>query len=214
MTNHEEIFSLIYKSKKWGDNESKSGFASARAFNEPFYIPFLKKFILDNKIKKILDFGCGDFNFGEAIYNDIDDIDYTGYDCCKDLIEENIKKFPKYKFVYIDLIQDLNKIETCDLAVAKDLFQHWSNFEIELFLKTLIKEKKIKYIIMTYTWNIENIKFKDIKTGEFKPLSISDFPLNQFNPTLIKRWGDLSKYYELNGDWFPYIMETSLIERI
>lgn len=213
MSNHEQIFSNIIKNRLWGNNESVSGYASTKQFTKDFYVPFIKDFIIKNSIGSVADLGCGDFNFGGLIYDDIKNIKYIGYDCCEFLIQENKQNFSKYEFVYLDLIRELDRIKEADLIIAKDLFQHWNNLEVDTFLKTLIKNKKFNYLLMTYTWNIENLKFNDIETGQFKPMSINDFPLNQFNPTLIKRWGDLGKYYELNGDWFPYIMETSLITK-
>lgn len=215
MLNHEEIFSFIYKNNIWGEApQSKSGFASSVEFNKNFYIPFLKNFIVkNNKIKKICDLGCGDFNFGNLIYDDLTDIQYIGYDCYKELIEENKKKYINYNFVHLDILANPSQIETADLLIAKDIFQHWSNTDIVDFIKILINEKKFKYLLITngYSSDLSKNKVEDIKTGQYRPISILDFPLDQFDAKIIKIWGDKNKFYDLNGQWFPHLMETSLI---
>ena len=38
-----------------------SGGGSDLDYNKDTYVPFLKKFIVDNNIKNIVDLGCGDF---------------------------------------------------------------------------------------------------------------------------------------------------------
>jgi hypothetical protein len=83
----EQPFTNIYECKSWGDNNideysGSSGAGSGINYNNDTYVPFLKKFIIDNNIKNIIDFGCGDFICGNLIYDDLD-ILYTGYDTYK-----------------------------------------------------------------------------------------------------------------------------------
>jgi hypothetical protein len=80
----ESVFTHIYENNVWGNNNStnyngSSGSGSDIDYNRHNYIPFLKKFIIDNNIKTIIDLGCGDFRCGTLIYDDLD-ILYNGYD--------------------------------------------------------------------------------------------------------------------------------------
>jgi hypothetical protein len=79
----ESIFTYIYENKIWGGT---SGDGSTIEYNISDYIPFLKNFIIDNNIKTVVDIGCGDFQCGEQIYNELD-ILYTGYEAYLKLIE-------------------------------------------------------------------------------------------------------------------------------
>jgi hypothetical protein len=73
----EETFTNVYESNIWGNNNiaeynGSSGCGSNINYNKDTYVPFLKNFIIDNNIKNIIDFGCGDFLCGKIIYDDLD----------------------------------------------------------------------------------------------------------------------------------------------
>ena len=62
----ENFFTSVYEKKTWGDNNNNeysgsSGGGSFIEFNKDTYVPFLKKYIVNNNIKSIVDLGCGDF---------------------------------------------------------------------------------------------------------------------------------------------------------
>src|SRR5205807_6231341 len=61
----EETFSAIYSSGTWGndDNEPYSGSGSDDAVNAPF-VEVLRRVIVDKKVKKVVDLGCGDYRVG------------------------------------------------------------------------------------------------------------------------------------------------------
>ena len=106
----EEIFTNIYENKIWGGNyiseyNGTSGCGSEISYNKDTYVPFLKKFIISNNIKNIVDLGCGDFKCGKLIYDDLD-IKYTGYDTYKKIIDYNLKQYslPKYFFEHLDFL--------------------------------------------------------------------------------------------------------------
>ena len=103
----EDFFTNVYVNKIWGDNnndeyDGSSGGGSTIEFNQDDYVPFLKKYIVNNNIKNIVDLGCGDFKCGKLIYDDLD-ISYTGYDAYKKIIDYNLKQhsFPKYSFIQL-----------------------------------------------------------------------------------------------------------------
>ena len=183
----EEIFTNVYETKLWGDNNNSeyngtSGDGSDISYNQDTYVPFLKKLILDNNIKNVVDLGCGDFRCGKLIYDDLD-ILYTGYDTYKKIIEYNSTQYllPKYSFTHLDFCTNKEEIINGDLCILKDVMQHWSLDNIYKFLDYLIDSKKFKYILICNCCNqIEDNT--DIINGDFRDLSCYYFPLKKYNP--------------------------------
>ena len=73
----EEIFTNVYENKSWGDDNDNlyngsSGNGSEIYYNINSYIPFLKNFIIDHNVTKIVDLGCGNFKCGTLIYDNLD----------------------------------------------------------------------------------------------------------------------------------------------
>lgn len=196
------IFTSIYENKVWADNKHKnysgsSGEGSSVYVNYFTYIPFLKKFILENNIKSISDLGCGDFRCGKLIYDDLDII-YNGYDAYNKVVENNKLENPnpKYNFYHLDFCNNKDKIITGDLCILKDVLQHWRLQDITDFLDYIVENKMFKYILITNCCN-QIADNTDIETGGWRQLSCDFFPLKKYN---IKK---LFNYYT---------KEVSLIE--
>tara|TARA_R110000824_G_scaffold121647_4_gene277915 strand:- start:265 stop:927 length:663 start_codon:yes stop_codon:yes gene_type:complete len=185
--NMEEIFTNIYEKNIWGNNNNEeylgsSGGGSDINYNLDTYIPFLKKFIIDNNIKNIVDLGCGDFLCGELIYDDLN-ISYTGYDTYKKVIDYNtsIYSLPKYSFKHLDFATNKEDIIKGDLCILKDVLQHWNLKNIYTFLDYLIENKQFKYILICNCCN-QKTDNTDIKNGKWRPLSCNFLPLKKYNP--------------------------------
>lgn len=183
----EEIFTNIYEQKIWGNNNNlnysgSSGSGSSIDYNEHTYIPFLRKFIIDNNIKNIVDLGCGDFQCGKLIYEDLNII-YTGYDIYKKVIDYNsqIYLLPKYNFIHLDFCNYKDNIINGDLCIIKDVIQHWSLDNIYHFLDYLVEQKKFKYILLC-NCSDQRHDNTDIENGSGRPLSCDFYPLKKYNP--------------------------------
>ena len=185
----ERVFTNIYENKVWGDNNNpeyngSSGGGSDLDYNKDTYVPFLKKFIVDNNIKNIVDLGCGDFRCGKLIYDDLD-IKYTGYDTYKKMIDFNLKQhsLPKYFFEHLNFFDNKEIIINGDLCILKDVIQHWKMDEIYTFLDYLIENKNFKYILICNCCN----QTKDNPDNEDRstPLSINFFPLKKYKPVKL-----------------------------
>jgi len=186
----EQVFTKVYESKLWGNNNNSeyngsSGGGSEIDYNKDSYVPFLKKIIVDNNIKNIVDLGCGDFKCGKLIYDDLD-ILYTGYDAYKKITEYNSTQYtlPKYSFIHLDFCNNKESIINGELCILKDVIQHWSLKDIYTFLDYLIEYKKFKYILICNCCN-QTQDNTDIQNGHFRHLSCEYLPLKKYNPKKI-----------------------------
>lgn len=160
----EQVFSSIYKNHKWGgQDEYYSGEGSHNmAYYSP-YCEFVRKFILDNKIKSIVDLGCGDFNVGKE-YADLVE-EYVGVDIVKPVVEYNNRVYgdDHIKFVCLDISRD--NLPEAELCLVREVLQHNCNKDIFSILNQI---KKYKYVLITEhrTNKDEAIIFNpDISTG-------------------------------------------------
>jgi SAM-dependent methyltransferase len=89
-----EAFSRIYRNRLWGEESNElfdSGRGSVSVFTEQ-YSQFIRGFIRDKGIKKIVDLGCGSFQVGRLLTSD-SNVEYIGVDIVPDLIRYNQSRF-------------------------------------------------------------------------------------------------------------------------
>jgi hypothetical protein len=195
----ELFFTYIYENNIWGDNKieeynGSSGSGSSIEYNNDTYIPFLKKFIINNNIKTVIDLGCGDFLCGKLIYDDLDVL-YTGYDTYKKIVDYNITHnlSTKYSFIHLDFCNNKEKIIDGDLFILKDVIQHWSCTSIYNFIDYLLEFKNFKYILICndYKQLEDNV---DTVDGGYRALNCNYFPLKKYNLTKIFEYNDQEIY--------------------
>jgi len=189
----EDAFTKIYQTKPWGDNNkigySGSSGPGSRVLNNITYIPFLKKLVKDLKIESIVDIGCGDFQCGHLLYDDVD-VTYIGYDTYKDVVLYNSNKYtkPKYTFVHSDVYTNRDQVASGDLCILKDVLQHWRLNHIYTFMDYIIEKKLFKHILLI---NCENQLSDDTdihEIGAFRPLSCDYLPLKKYNPKKLVKY--------------------------
>ena len=92
-----KIFKNILLSGYWLDynlDEKQSRSGKGSNFNQSLLLKnALKIFFKEKKIKKILDIGCGDFNWMSTLLSEVDYESYLGVDLVDTLINDNIKKY-------------------------------------------------------------------------------------------------------------------------
>jgi hypothetical protein len=184
----QQAFTTIYENDIWGNNDNpdytgSSGPGSTLENNRRSYIPFLKNFIIKNRIKRVVDLGCGDFICGPYIYGNLPITSYTGYDAYEKVIEHNIKTHspPKYNFVHSDFFSNKEQIVGADLCILKDVLMHWPLKEITTFLDYLVASKKFKYILLNNCAE-QKTNNTDILVGSHRPLSCDFLPLKKYKP--------------------------------
>lgn len=133
----ETVFTEIYDHAVWGFNEEGVGFSGGGSTPQSTaeYVSFLKGFIEDNKVKSIVDVGCGDWSFSRFI--DWRDINYIGIDVVRSVIERNQASFGSPNIIFIHADGVYSNLPTADLMVCKDVLEHLSNESIFVFLGQL-----------------------------------------------------------------------------
>jgi SAM-dependent methyltransferase len=176
----EAAFTSIYDNEIWGkniDNTPSSGWGSSMEYMEP-YIHFLEEFFQKNRIKSVVDVGCGDWAFSRFIH--WDNIDYLGIDVVKSVIERNRQTFtyPNIVFCHGDMLQ--MPLPTADLMICKEVLQCLTNEDILIFLK---KIKIFKHCLITNDLQTPNSSVysenNDIYyRGNSRPIDLTKPPFN------------------------------------
>ena len=198
---HIDVFTQIYETKHWGDNNNKnysgsSGSGSSLEQQKNTYIPFLKSFIKKNNINSVTDLGCGDFIVGKMIYNDLD-VKYYGYDAYEKVINyhnknKNNKEKDKYTFTHLDFYKEKESIVGGDLCIIKDVLMHWSLDKIYNFLDYMIEKKIFKYILILNDC-LQTEDNTNIADGQFRGLSANFYPLKKYSPTILYKYEPLKE---------------------
>ncbi len=140
-----ETFSEIYRKNVWGGKAGEffSGTGS-RGNSAEVYARTIRKFIAENKIEKVVDLGCGDFQVASKFVSN--DFYYTGCDVVPDLIGHLNKTYGGKNIGF----RSLNIVEDClpdgDLCLIRQVLQHLSNAEIGRILENC---RKYRYLIIT-----------------------------------------------------------------
>ena len=132
-------FNIIHKLNIWNSFETMSG-SGSEIRNTRIISNILPKIIKKYKIKTLFDCPCGDMNYMSKILKRLKKnlkIKYVGGDIVKNLIINNRKKYPMYKFIHFDIIND--KISKYDLIMVKDLLNHLSFNNIKEVLSNIKK---------------------------------------------------------------------------
>lgn len=179
-------FTNIYEECRWGTNgnseyQGSSGDGSWVSKCQ-VYITFLKDFIRNHQIRKVIDLGCGDFVAGDIIYRDLD-VSYVGYDAYKKLIDYHSRCYDgnKFRFRHIDIVEERHKIESGDLCILKDVLQHIETSEIYTILDDLTRHQKFKYILILNCCNQERDD-QDLDHTSCRPLHTNYYPLKKYSP--------------------------------
>jgi len=194
-----EYFKTVYSENLWKNQESISGDGSTLNCSLE-YLKFIEKFIVDNRIKKILDIGCGDFNLMRHL--NLSYIEYVGIDMIKDLIDINNKKYGNHNINFFNVkIHEFDYADKYDLILCKDVLQHWSNQSVINFHRSL---KNYNYCILVndyinhdYTNKNYNVNILD---SEYTVVDLMEDSYN-FRGDYIFEWkscNSLKKCFLLN----------------
>ncbi len=142
----EEVFSEIYRTKKWAKKGDLNGpFCSGGGSENDWIVaPYVEK--IREKLSawpqppSVADLGCGDFSVGNQLVDHCSR--YTACDVVPELIEHLRKTHvqPNLAFRHLDMIRD--ELPVADVCLIRQVFQHLSNSQIETVLGKLHRYKK------------------------------------------------------------------------
>jgi SAM-dependent methyltransferase len=175
----EQHFSRIYGTNEWS-NDQRSGPGSDPALNKP-YVNLVQKFMRDHHIESVVDLGCGDWSFSRQI--DWSGIDYVGIDVVPELISFLNKTYgkPGVRFMCADLLTA--PLPAADLALSKDVLQHWPTDAIQTLLKRL---NPFKYAIITNDAKVVCRSWRRLWLGEEIFVFNSDIPIGSYRPVRLR----------------------------
>lgn len=144
------------------------------------------------KINKIVDLGCGDFNWMKEL--DIN-FEYIGCDVVPEVIQENKIKYSKsnLEFINLDIIE--SDLPDGDLYLCRDCLVHLNNQQVEKMLQKL--RGRTSYFLATSF--IKRHSNPDISTGEWRPINLLEKPFNMPEPLTIINENTI-KYKDLYPD--------------
>lgn len=149
MSQSQKVFTDYYQNYRWGSSESHSGPGSTIENTEKLRAS-LKQIIQNYNIKSVTDFPCGDLNWIQLLFDDMEQ--YTGCDIVQECISENQNKFPQHRFECLDL--SIDEIPVSDLLIVRDVIGH-QPLEIGVQMLNNIKNSGCKYLLST-TWAQKN----------------------------------------------------------
>jgi hypothetical protein len=157
-------------------------------WEKSIYVTMLINFIKEHNIRSVVDAACGDWQSSHLIYDQLENIEYDGYDIVKFLMEENKIKYPKYNFHHLNFYEYPENLKSADLLILKDVIQHWSTRQIVSFLDRLLSLNQYKYILIC---NSSNQKYDySIDDITDQPLSCNYFPLKQYGGKVVYKYND------------------------
>jgi SAM-dependent methyltransferase len=169
-------FNRIYSEGTWGRDGTGTGTSGSGSTLEITreYRAYVEDFIKTHEVKSVVDAGCGDWGFSNAI--NWGDASYLGVDIASDVIETVRKKYEKGKirFQVGDITEDL---PAADLLISKDVLQHLSNELVHTFIRNNLRQGKYKWVILTNdrTGPRQNL---DTQPGGHRPIDLAAAPFN------------------------------------
>ncbi len=160
-------FSEIYRENRWA---AGSGTGS-KPENAVEYIAFISRFLRQNGVQSVVDFGCGDWQFSRFI--DWSGIHYTGIDLVQTVIGRNTKEFSAQNITF-KCTSDIAKIPNADLLISKDVFQHLPNEAVLHYLS--IFKQKFKWLLITNDDYPEGNLNGVIEPGQWRALRLDLAP--------------------------------------
>lgn len=159
-----EVFDEIYRNSTWG---YKSGSGSDPENAKP-WIDTVNSYLSLDKVKTVLDIGCGDWRLG-AEYN-LEGKSYLGVDVSSEALQgrtdtDNVK-FKVTNALTMDIPQS-------DLILIKDVLQHLPTSDVIELMPKLIEKSKILLVCNDFT-NVNT----DTYAGGYRGLNLTIPPFS------------------------------------
>tara|TARA_Y100000588_G_scaffold263273_1_gene277948 strand:- start:5234 stop:5839 length:606 start_codon:yes stop_codon:yes gene_type:complete len=173
-----QVFESIYSENLWGCGSGEGSLP----IHTGAYVETIQSFIRGYGIKKVVDLGCGDWQFSHLI--DWDGVKYDGFDIVDVVIDKNRKTYAAENINFHFFSGDFDELPGADLLLVKDVLQHWSNNTIERFLS--IVDRYRFSIITNCVESKKPTENKNIDDGGFRRLDIRLPPFNVAASELLR----------------------------
>jgi SAM-dependent methyltransferase len=168
------VFGQIYLEDQW---DGGSGIGSAPDATAPYRL-LLADLLAADDVHTVLDVGCGDWQLGSLV--DWSPVRYVGVDAVAHVIEDNRARFGDrgVDFRVVDARRDA--LPSADVLLVKDVLQHWSNADVEAFLRTNLG--RYRYCVLTNDvasthWSGD--VNQDVLLGEWRTLDLEAAPFGR-----------------------------------
>jgi len=189
----EATFTKFYMTNQWGGKESRSG-PGSDSDQTRIIIKELPTLLSELNISTMLDIPCGDLNWMQHV--ELRNIDYTGADIVKPLIQKNTEKYGRNGvcFQHLDILED--KLPKKDLVLCRDCLVHFSISDVFLALNNICNSQSEYLLTTTYTDSKMRLSVNlnglgvdndngDIVTGLWRPLNLELAPFMFPEPLVV-----------------------------
>ena len=162
------IFSQIYANGAWvmrENQDSLSGVGSTQVATRELSAQ-LSDFLREVSCRRLVDIGCGDFNWMHTVAGDFD---YLGIDVVPTVIEQNTSRYASARRSFRCGDAANEPIETGDVAICREVLFHLS-FKDGLKLLRNIRSAGFRYVLFTTD---NSVWFNsDIRSGDFRRVNL------------------------------------------
>jgi SAM-dependent methyltransferase len=170
-----DAFESVYAQARWGKDPSGKSTSGAGSTMEAtaLYRVFLQDFLKTQGIRSVVDAGCGDWEFSQAI--DWTGIDYLGVDIVASVIEENRRRYAStnVRFSVADIVSDA--LPPADLLIVKDVLMHLPNADIGRVLAQLPRYRHVLIVNDVDPVSL-SAEPSDIPAGSFRRIDLTRPP--------------------------------------
>jgi SAM-dependent methyltransferase len=166
-----EAFESVYSDGRWGFG---SGHGSLPRTTRP-YRRFLEEFLVANRVGRVVDFGCGDWQFSRLV--DWDGASYTGVDIVPSVIERNREQYGRPGVEFMVTPEDPAQLPDAELLICKDVLQHLPNSDVQAFLDIVVPRYPMSLIINDSAYYQHELN-REIKAGEWRPVDVRRAPFD------------------------------------
>jgi hypothetical protein len=184
-------FTDAFENRVWKDAESLSGPGSTLTYTSELRLT-LPGLVRALGCKSMLDAPCGDFNWMKEV--DLTGIKYTGADIVPVMIEGLKAKYPKRKFMVLDITKD--PWPKVDFVLCRDVLFHLSNLDIVKVLDNFVRSGS-EWFATSHYFQVRDMP--DVPSGPttFRPVNLTlapflfeqpDYVLKDCTPNFLRRW--------------------------
>ena len=175
-----EVFSGIYSNHVWvkqKGQDSLSGEGSTKQATVELAAR-LSAFLKEVGCRKLVDIGCGDFNWMRTVEGDFS---YLGIDVVPLLINGHNSSFADSRRSFLCLDATQEAVPSGDVALCREVLFHLSYKDGWKFLRN-IQSAGFKHVLIT---NDKHLRFNtDIRTGDYRRINLLKPPFRFPAPTV------------------------------